>query len=76
MNKKKVITHFEKVDKKIHKIIKNLDFEKWKRIIKEEQDYFLDLVRSIISQQLSDKASSTIISRFEKLFPNGEDHIY
>ncbi len=72
MNKKKIIDHFEKADKKLHKVIKNMDFGKWKKIFKEEQDYFLGLLRSIISQQLSDKASSTIISRFEKLFLNGK----
>jgi DNA-3-methyladenine glycosylase II len=70
MNKKKIISHFEKVDKKIYKIIKKLNFNKWKKVIKKDKDYFSGLTRSIISQQLSDKASSTIISRFEKLFPN------
>jgi len=70
MDKDKILAHFQNVDEKIFRIIKRLNFKKWKKIIKEDEDYFLSLVRSIISQQLSDKAASTIISRFEKLFPN------
>lgn len=33
-------------------------------------DYFVDLVDSIISQQLSGKAAETIFGRFKKLFPS------
>jgi DNA-3-methyladenine glycosylase II len=32
-------------------------------------DYFIDLVESIIGQQLSGKAADTIFGRFKKLFP-------
>ena len=31
---------------------------------------FIDLIESIISQQLSVKAADTIFNRFKKLFPN------
>jgi DNA-3-methyladenine glycosylase II len=65
----KILNHFKKTDKKVHDIIKDMDFGKWKKVIKEEEDYFINLTRSIIGQQLSGKAASTIISRFEELFP-------
>lgn len=61
--------HFKKVDKKIHNVMKDMDFEKWKKVIREEEDYFINLTRSIIGQQLSGKAAATIIGRFENLFP-------
>ncbi len=66
---KDVINHFKKADIRIHKIMKSMDFEEWKKVIKEEEDYFINLTRSIIGQQLSGKAASTIIGRFENLFP-------
>ena len=65
----KILTHFKKVDKKIHNIMERMDFGRWKKVIKEEEDYFINLTRSIIGQQLSGKAASTIIGRFENLFP-------
>ncbi len=40
--------------------------------IREYKDYFYALTSSIISQQLSGKAASTIFGRFRKLFPKGE----
>ena len=49
--------------------MKDMDFDKWKKVIKEEEDYFINLTRSIIGQQLSGKAAATITSRFENLFP-------
>ena len=71
MNKELLIikNHFKKTDKKIHSIMKGMDFEQWKKVIREEEDYFINLTRSIIGQQLSGKAASTIIGRFENLFP-------
>jgi len=75
MTKKKlqqIKSHFKKVDKKIYAVMKDLDFGKWKKIIREEEDYFINLTRSIIGQQLSGKAAATIISRFEKLFPKNK----
>jgi len=36
------------------------------------KNYFLDLVESIISQQLSIKAADTIWKRFQALFPDGK----
>ncbi len=65
----RILNHFKKVDKKIHAILKGMDFGRWKKVIKEEEDYFINLTRSIIGQQLSEKAASTIIGRFEELFP-------
>ncbi|MDO8341461.1 MAG: DNA-3-methyladenine glycosylase 2 family protein [Candidatus Woesebacteria bacterium] len=65
----RILNYFKKVDKKIHKVMKSMDFEKWKKVIREEEDYFINLTRSIIGQQLSGKAAATIIGRFEDLFP-------
>lgn len=67
--KKEILDHFKKADKKIHKILSNMDFERWKKVIREEEDYFINLTRSIIGQQLSGKVAATIIGRFENLFP-------
>ena len=39
-----------------------------KKLVKPD-DYFIDLVESIISQQLSGKAADTIFGRLKKLFP-------
>lgn len=36
----------------------------------KHEDYFLDIVQSIIGQQLSNKAADTIYGRFIKLLPN------
>lgn len=36
------------------------------------KDYISDLCGAIINQQLSEKASATIFSRFKKLFPKGK----
>lgn len=58
------LKHFKKVDPDLYKIalqIKLADQSK-------PDDYFVDLVESIISQQLSIKASDTIFNRFKKLF--------
>lgn len=68
----RILNHFKKADKKIYKIMKSMDFEKWKKVIREEEDYFVNLTRSIIGQQLSGKAASTIIGRFENLFPKNK----
>ncbi len=59
------LRHFKKVDPKLYKtalIIKLSDHPK-------TEDYFISLIESIISQQLSIKASGTIFNRFKKLFP-------
>ena len=61
---KKALEHFKKTDKTLFSIaakIKLTDLQK-------PADYFIDLVDSIISQQLSGKAAATIFGRFKKLF--------
>lgn len=63
---KKVTRHFQKVDPllaSIIPVIKPFDFGL-------SDDPFTDLVESIISQQLSEKAGSTIFTRFQNLFKN------
>ena len=63
---KKALEHFKKTDKTLFEIaakIKLTDLQK-------PADYFIDLVDSIISQQLSGKAAATIFGRFKKLFRN------
>ncbi|MBI3486249.1 DNA-3-methyladenine glycosylase 2 family protein [Candidatus Daviesbacteria bacterium] len=63
----KIRKHFKKVDRTLYSVIKKLDkLEPLK--IRDESGYFLDLVDSIISQQLSVKVSNTILARFKKLF--------
>ena len=50
-------------DKKLAKIIKNIDLLP----LEIHNDYFRELTESIVSQQLSIKAADTILSRFYKL---------
>ncbi len=60
---KKVLSHFKKVDPILYKLaLKHDPF-----VLEVAPDYFVRLVRSIVGQQLSVKAASTIYSRFEKL---------
>lgn len=66
--KKNIKDHFKKIDPILYKLI-----HKIKHIeLKESDDYFVSLCESIISQQLSVKASDTIFKRFESLFPNNK----
>lgn len=62
---KKAITHLKKQDPILAKVIQKVPPLE-KRII--GGNYFLDLVESIISQQLSMKAADTIWGRFKKAF--------
>ena len=64
----KVKAHFKKADPKIYAIMKDVDFDDWYKEPKGHGDYFVHLCYEIISQQLSGKAASTIIKRFEELF--------
>lgn len=64
--KDKAILHFKKADPKLYKVALLVELDE---LIKPT-DYFIDLVESIISQQLSIKAADTIFGRFTKLFPN------
>jgi len=65
----KVKNHFKKVDPKIYAIMKDVNFNDWYKEPKGHGDYFVHLCYEIIAQQLSGKAASTIIGRFEELFP-------
>lgn len=62
---KNVLKHFKKTDPVLYEIAKEIKLSEWKK----PDDPFIDLVESIISQQLSIKAADTIFSRFKKLFP-------
>ena len=68
--RKKILDHFEKVDKKLFKAA---DTEVKKFLLdgakKTSNEYFVSLCKSIVSQQLSGKAARSIYLRFEALFP-------
>ncbi len=61
----KALEHFKKVDPVLFEAAKNISLDERNK----SEDLFIDLVESIISQQLSIKASDTIFGRFKKLFP-------
>lgn len=65
---KMIIEHFKKTDIVLYGASIKFGIDK----IQPVDDYFLKLVRSIVGQQLSVKAASTIYSRFEKLFPKNK----
>lgn len=62
----KAISHFKKVDPLLFDLAKSID----PFVLEKSQNHFVRLTRSIIGQQLSVKAASTIWGRFEKLFDN------
>ncbi len=68
------LEHFKKIDPILYKIalkVKLEDHPKPEDPLRQsfsEASYFVDLVDSIISQQLSGKAAATIFGRFKKLF--------
>lgn len=64
MEKLKIIDHFKKRDQQIFRLIETYGFADFN----PSQDYFNDLVESIINQQLSNKAAATIWKRFRDLF--------
>lgn len=65
---KKALAHFKISDPILHSISLTLEpFE-----LEVHSDPFLRLTRSIIGQQLSVKAASTIFARFEQLFEKNE----
>lgn len=68
--RKKILDHFEKVDKKLFTAI---DAEVKKFLLsgakKTSNEYFVSLCKSIVGQQLSGKAARSIYFRFEALFP-------
>lgn len=65
----KVYKHFQKVDPTLYSVLKKID-QLEPLNSRNENEYFLDLVDSIISQQLSVRVSNTILARLKKLFKN------
>lgn len=63
---KKAITHLKKQDPILAKIITKIPPLEKRSV---GGNYFLDLIETIISQQLSIKAADTIWGRFQALFP-------
>lgn len=61
----KALKHFKKVDPLLYEIAIKVEL----RTLRKPEDPFIDLVESIIGQQLSGKAADTIFGRFKKLFP-------
>lgn len=63
----KAFIHFKQHDPKIYEVLKTINFADWFEEL-TEKDHFKNLVSTIIGQQLSGKAASTIRSRvIEKL---------
>jgi DNA-3-methyladenine glycosylase II len=70
---KKVLQHFDKKDKKISKILENVNFAEWfKTKPHTEQELFLSLCRIIVGQQLSGKAANAIFNKFSNVFTKTE----
>lgn len=63
---KKALEHFKKTDLKLYEIALKIELID----LSAPKDFFIDIVDSIISQQLSGKAATTIFNRFKGLFPN------
>lgn len=61
----KALKHFKKNDLILYEAALKIELPDWKK----PDDPFIDLIESIISQQLSIKAADTIFNRFKKLFP-------
>ena len=66
--KNSALNHFKKVDPVLYEIAREIDLAD---LVKPE-DFFVDLVDSITSQQLSGKAAATIFGRLKELYPNGK----
>jgi len=58
----KALQHFKKVNPVLYEIALKIKLEEHNK----PKDYFIDLVESIVSQQLSIKAADTIFGRFKK----------
>lgn len=61
---KEALKHLRKVDPKLYGVALGIEVNQ----LVKPPDYFIDLVESIIGQQLSGKAADTIFARFKKLF--------
>lgn len=70
--KDKILRHFRKNDPVMYeamkKVIKNFPDADIFLLKRDSEDLFLTLCRSIINQQLSNKAAATIFKRFKRLF--------
>jgi len=69
MSYKLALKHFKKTDPVLYQLAKQVD-ELVEISPRSQKEYFENLCESIISQQLSIKASDTIWKRLLKLFPN------
>ena len=69
MKRKKIKSHFKKVDPTIHKVIVKMKLDLLVKP-KTSHKYFSQLCREIIAQQLAGKAAHAIINRFKNIFPN------
>lgn len=58
--------HFKKIDPTLYKFAVKIKLDP----VINQEDYFINLVELIISQQLSGKAAETIFKRFKKIFKN------
>lgn len=67
----KALSHFKKVDPVLYAVIKRVG-KLQKLTTRRGNDYFLDIVDSIVSQQLSGKAAATIFNHFKALFKGGQ----
>ena len=61
-----VISHFQKVDKKVADVLPRITWSDWFEDV-ESSDHFYNLTKNIIYQQLAGRAASTIFGRFEVL---------
>lgn len=75
MNLESIYKHFKKSDPTIFSHLVRVDFSEWLDSNKKHysnNDYFVSLCHTIIGQQLSIKAASTIFNRFKKLAKNSK----
>ncbi len=64
----KIINYFRNSDPILYSAYKKI--QPINIVLRKSDNYFSDLCRVIINQQLSDKAASTIFNKFRSLFPN------
>lgn len=62
-----IAEYLKNADPILGSIIDQVSLPPWQK----PESYFVDLIESIVSQQLSIKAADTIFKRFVSLFPNG-----
>lgn len=63
----KILKHFQKTDPVLFTVAQKVELNIYSQI--KPEDYFRELADSIVSQQLSGKAATTIFNRFLDLFP-------